>query len=44
MTYLVDEGGELFNAVTFIVFGAVILGPALDELDLAGRRSTPCSA
>jgi sodium/hydrogen antiporter len=28
----VDEGGELFNAVTFIVFGAVILGPLLDEL------------
>jgi sodium/hydrogen antiporter len=32
VTYLVDEGGEFFNAVTFIVFGAVILGPALDEL------------
>jgi NhaP-type Na+/H+ or K+/H+ antiporter len=32
VTYLVDEGGELFNAVTFIVFGAVILGPLLDEL------------
>jgi NhaP-type Na+/H+ or K+/H+ antiporter len=32
VTYLVDEGGELFNAVTFIVFGAVILGPALDEV------------
>jgi NhaP-type Na+/H+ or K+/H+ antiporter len=32
VTYLVDEGGELFNAVTFIVFGAVILGPALDEI------------
>jgi NhaP-type Na+/H+ or K+/H+ antiporter len=29
---LVDEGGELFDAVTFIVFGAVILGPVLDEL------------
>ena len=29
---LVDEGGEFFNAVTFIVFGAVILGPLLDEL------------
>src|SRR3954451_10554077 len=24
VTYLVDEGGELFNAVTFIVFGAVM--------------------
>src|SRR3954447_625812 len=32
VTYLVDEGGELFNAVTFIVFGAVVLGPALDEV------------
>ena len=32
VTYLVDEGGELFNAVTFIVFGAIILGPALDDV------------
>jgi sodium/hydrogen antiporter len=32
VTYLVDESGELFNAVTFIVFGAVILGPVLDEV------------
>ena len=29
---LVDEGGEFFDAVTFIVFGAVILGTVLDEL------------
>jgi len=29
---LVDEGGELFGAATFIVFGAVVLGPVLDEL------------
>ena len=29
---LVDEGGEFFDAVTFIVFGAVILGPVLDEV------------
>ncbi len=29
---LVDEGGELFNAVTFIVFGALILGPALHHI------------
>jgi sodium/hydrogen antiporter len=28
----VDEGGDLFDAMTFIVFGAVILGPVLDEL------------
>jgi NhaP-type Na+/H+ or K+/H+ antiporter len=32
VTYLVDEGGEVFNAVTFIVFGAIILGPALDDV------------
>jgi sodium/hydrogen antiporter len=32
VSYLVDEGGELLNAVTFIVFGAVILGPVLDEV------------
>jgi NhaP-type Na+/H+ or K+/H+ antiporter len=31
-SYLVDEGGELLNAVTFIVFGAAILGPSLDDL------------
>jgi NhaP-type Na+/H+ or K+/H+ antiporter len=31
VTYLVDEGGEVFNAITFIVFGAVILGPTLDD-------------
>jgi NhaP-type Na+/H+ or K+/H+ antiporter len=29
---LVDEGGESFNAVTFVVFGAVILGPLLDDV------------
>src|SRR5215218_5260481 len=32
VTYLVDEGGELFNAVTFIIFGAVVLGPVLDDV------------
>jgi NhaP-type Na+/H+ or K+/H+ antiporter len=31
VTYLVDQGGELLNAVTFIVFGAAILGPAFDD-------------
>ena len=30
--YLVDQGGEVLNAVTFLVFGAVILGPAIDDL------------
>ena len=29
---LLDEGGELFNAATFIVFGAIVLGPLFDEL------------
>jgi NhaP-type Na+/H+ or K+/H+ antiporter len=32
VTQLVDEGGEVFNAMTFIVFGAIILGPALEEI------------
>ena len=32
VSYLVDEGGELLNAVTFIVFGAAILAPVLDDL------------
>jgi NhaP-type Na+/H+ or K+/H+ antiporter len=32
VSYLVDEGGEVLNAVTFIVFGAAILGPVLDDL------------
>jgi sodium/hydrogen antiporter len=32
VSYLVDEGGEILNAVTFIVFGAAILGPVLDDL------------
>jgi sodium/hydrogen antiporter len=33
VTYLVDEAGQVLNAVTFIVFGAVVLGPALRVLD-----------
>jgi sodium/hydrogen antiporter len=33
VTYLVDEVGQVLNAVTFIVFGAVALGPALGALD-----------
>ena len=37
MTYLVDEGGELFNAVTFIVFGARHPRPAAGRRHLAGR-------
>ena len=33
VTYLVDSGGQVLNAVTLIVFGAVALGPALHVLD-----------
>ncbi len=32
VSYLLDETGELLNGVTFIVFGALILGPALAHL------------
>ena len=32
LTFLLDESGELFNAVTFVIFGAVILGSFLDEV------------
>src|SRR4051812_43400052 len=32
-TYLVDIGGQVFNAVTFVVFGAVAFGPALHAFD-----------
>jgi NhaP-type Na+/H+ or K+/H+ antiporter len=32
VTDLLDEGGDVLNAVTFTVFGAVILGQVLDEL------------
>ncbi|TJZ76722.1 sodium:proton antiporter [Rhodococcus oryzae] len=32
---LLDEGGDMFSAVTFIVFGAVLLGPALGHLSWA---------
>ena len=38
VTYLVDEGGELFNAVTFIVFGAVHPRPGAGRAHLADRR------
>lgn len=32
---LLEEGGDLFNAITFIVFGAVLLGPALANISWA---------
>ena len=33
VTYLLEANGQVLNAVTFIVFGAVALGPALHLLD-----------
>ena len=33
--YLIEELGGVLNAITFIVFGAVILGPALGDATLA---------
>jgi sodium/hydrogen antiporter len=32
-TFLAEQSGELLNAVTFLSFGALLLGPALGELD-----------
>jgi sodium/hydrogen antiporter len=32
-TFLAEESGELLNAVTFLLFGAVLLGPALGDPD-----------
>lgn len=32
ITRLTEEVGELLNGVTFLIFGAVLLGPALSEL------------
>lgn len=32
-TYLAEESGELLNAVTFLLFGALLLGPALGDPD-----------
>ena len=35
VAHLVDEAGAVLGAVTFVVFGAVLLGPALDELTVS---------
>jgi sodium/hydrogen antiporter len=32
-TFLAEQTGELLNAVTFLLFAALLLGPALGELD-----------
>jgi NhaP-type Na+/H+ or K+/H+ antiporter len=32
-TFLAEQTGELLNAVTFLLFGAVLLGPTLGQLD-----------
>ena len=42
--YLLEELGGVLNAVTFLVFGAVMLGPGDRRDDLVDRRSTPSSA
>jgi NhaP-type Na+/H+ or K+/H+ antiporter len=33
MNRLTDEVGSVLNGVTFVIFGAILLGPALGELD-----------
>jgi NhaP-type Na+/H+ or K+/H+ antiporter len=33
LSYFIEEAGELLDALTFIIFGAVILGPVLGHLD-----------
>jgi len=33
LTFFTDELGEVLNGVTLLVFGAVLLGPALSDLD-----------
>jgi NhaP-type Na+/H+ or K+/H+ antiporter len=33
VTYLIDQLGEVLNAATLLVFGAVLLSPALHDLD-----------
>lgn len=32
VAHLLEQGGEVLNATTFVVFGAVVLGPALHHL------------
>jgi NhaP-type Na+/H+ or K+/H+ antiporter len=32
-TFLAEQSGELLNAVTFLLFGALLVGPALGGLD-----------
>jgi NhaP-type Na+/H+ or K+/H+ antiporter len=32
LTFLLDESGELFNAVTFVIFGAAVLESFLDDV------------
>ena len=33
VAHLLEQGGEVLNATTFIVFGAIVLGPALHHLN-----------
>ena len=37
VAHLVDEAGDVLGAVTFVVFGAVLLGPALERADGVDR-------
>jgi sodium/hydrogen antiporter len=30
--YLIEEAGGIFGAITFVIFGAILLGPALGDL------------
>ena len=37
LNQLTEEVGSLLNGVTFVLFGAILLGPALDRAELAAR-------
>ena len=43
VSYLIEQAGAILTAVTFVVFGAVLLGPAV-AISLGRSPSTPCSA
>ncbi len=44
VSYLMEQTGAVLAAITFVVFGAVLLGPALGRAQRGRSRSTPCSA
>ena len=43
MNQLTDEVGSALNGVTFVIFGAILLGPALGDL-IGSLPSTRSSA